>query len=165
MAKDHDKWNKKGAKLFAINKFKEAIECYNNALEINTSYIKAWYNKGLALESLKKYQEAIDAFKKVGSKGDIKNLAYTYALIGEREMAEKTLQELIEQKKEGGGSCHIALQYIALGEYDKAFEWLDRAYEEHDMFLVWLKSDYEYDPIRSDPRYTVLLKKMGLPPD
>ena len=55
----------------------------------------------------------------------------------------------------------LDLDYIALGEKDLAFKWLDRAYEAHDPFLDALKTDVRYKPIRSDPRYAVLLKKMG----
>ena len=51
---------------------------------------------------------------------------------------------------------------MALGNIDQAFKCLERAYEEHDTLLRALKVSSFYDSIRSDMRYTVLLKRMGL---
>jgi hypothetical protein len=53
--------------------------------------------------------------------------------------------------------------YGGLGELDQAFEWLDRAYEEQDWFLVWLEVDPMYDPLRGDPRFATLLDRMSFP--
>jgi hypothetical protein len=51
-----------------------------------------------------------------------------------------------------------------LGETDRAFEWLDM-YEEHSMFVTFLKMEPSFDPLRSDPRFTELLKKAGFRAD
>jgi hypothetical protein len=59
------------------------------------------------------------------------------------------------------GYAQIAKVYAALGESDQAFQWLEKAYEGHRL-LLWLKVDPEYDPLRSDPRFSALLRKMGL---
>jgi hypothetical protein len=56
----------------------------------------------------------------------------------------------------------VALVYTALGEVDLAFEWLDKSYELHEESLCSLKIDPKMDPLRSDPRFNRLLKKMGL---
>jgi len=52
-----------------------------------------------------------------------------------------------------------------VGEIDKAFEWMNKAYEENSFSLLWLICDSEWDPIRSDPRFTEMLIKMNLPLD
>ena len=54
------------------------------------------------------------------------------------------------------------LIYIGLGDRDRAFAWLDRAYEEHDPWLAWLKVYPVFDSLRTDPRCHILLKKIGL---
>ena len=51
----------------------------------------------------------------------------------------------------------------ALGEKDKAFELLDRMYEDSNGMLIWLKVDHPYDPLRSDPRFADLVRRVGLP--
>jgi hypothetical protein len=57
----------------------------------------------------------------------------------------------------------IAIIYLGLGDKDRAFEWLGKACEERDGDnLRWLKVDHLYDPVRSDPRFIDLLKKVGL---
>ena len=53
---------------------------------------------------------------------------------------------------------------IIVGEKDQAFEWLDKAYNGRDFVLVLLKIEPTFDPLRSDPRFPVLLKRVGLSP-
>ena len=57
----------------------------------------------------------------------------------------------------------IACSYADLGDKDHAFEWLNTAYQEHDIYLMNLRNDYQMDLLRSDPRYGELLRKMGFP--
>ena len=56
----------------------------------------------------------------------------------------------------------MALFYMALNDNDQAFYWLEKAYEQHDYSLNWAKVDPAFDPMRSDPRFIELLKKIGL---
>lgn len=57
----------------------------------------------------------------------------------------------------------IALVYAALGDKDEAFQWLERAYKEHDDDLALLKVDPRWDSLRGDPRFMSLLQRVGLP--
>ena len=68
------------------------------------------------------------------------------------------------QRKTGYSSAYgIASMYAELGENDQAFRWFDTAYQERDLFLLGLKTDDSLDPIRSDPRFAELVRKVGLP--
>jgi serine/threonine protein kinase len=68
------------------------------------------------------------------------------------------------QRKTGYSSAYwIAALYAELGNKDQAFRWLNTAYQEHDRFLVSLKTDFLLDPLRSDPRFAELVRKVGLP--
>jgi hypothetical protein len=53
--------------------------------------------------------------------------------------------------------------YADLGDKDQAFRWLNAAYQERDWLLLGLKTDFWLDPIRSDPRFAELVRKVGLP--
>ena len=112
------------------------------------------------------YKDAIAAFQKdtlsLWSHG---GLGFAYGMFGERDKARQLLDKLIERKKEKYVPPYfIAEIYSGLGENDKAFEWLEKAYEERDSQLTYMKSPWpEWDPIRSDPRFKALLNKMGFP--
>ncbi len=68
------------------------------------------------------------------------------------------------QRKTGYSSAyHIAAMYADSGDKDQAFRWLNTAYKERDGWLVGLKTDFSLDPIRSDPRFAELVRKVGLP--
>jgi hypothetical protein len=54
--------------------------------------------------------------------------------------------------------------HVALGQPDSAFAWLDRAVKERSHWLVWLNRDPRWEPLRSDPRYAALVRRVGIPP-
>ena len=68
-----------------------------------------------------------------------------------------------QRKTRYSSAYEIAALYVELGEKDQAFRWLDTAYQERDYSLLGLKTDYSLDPIRSDPRFAELVRKVGLP--
>ena len=69
-----------------------------------------------------------------------------------------------KQRKTGYSSAYdIATLYAELGEKDEAFKWLNAAYQEHDINLVSIKTDFTFDALRSDPRFAELVGKVGLP--
>ena len=85
--------------------------------------------------------------------------------MGRREEARRILaklKKLHEQELVPSGS--IAILYGALGELDEAFAWLERAYEERDPELTYMKvPNRRFEPLRHDPRFQDLLRRMGLP--
>jgi len=62
-----------------------------------------------------------------------------------------------------GSAYSIAAAYAELGDKEQAFQWLNTAFEEHDENLLGMKTDSSFDPIRSDPRFAELVRKVGLP--
>jgi TolB-like protein/DNA-binding winged helix-turn-helix (wHTH) protein/Tfp pilus assembly protein PilF len=92
------------------------------------------------------------------------HLGNTYARAGNKAEAQKILRRLIEKSgKEHVGHYAVALIYAGLGEKDRAIEWLDKAYEVHDKGMCFLKVDPPLDPLRSDPRFQDLLRRMNFP--
>ena len=91
-------------------------------------------------------------------------LGHGYASAGRESDAEQTLQTLSKRSKESYVSAFdVAAIYAGLGDKDKAFAWLDKAVAERSTFLVYSKWEPRLDPLRSDPRFNQLLKRIGLP--
>ena len=93
------------------------------------------------------------------------NLARGYAAAGKRTEALTIISNLRELSKERYVSpVGMAQIYTALGDFDQAFAWLGKAYEEHADELTYAKVDPRWDPLRSDPRFQALLRRMNFPP-
>jgi eukaryotic-like serine/threonine-protein kinase len=91
-------------------------------------------------------------------------LGYAYAKSGRRQEAEAVLKQWKEiEKTKYVANYWVAIVYTALGEKDAAFAELEKAYQAHDWFLERLKSDPFMDPLRDDPRFKDLVKRIGLP--
>jgi len=118
----------------------------------------------------KMYREAIDELKQGMSSGPaarfyLSTLAWVYALSGDRDQARLLLKQFKEQKDSiDDAAAGIGLVYAALGEKDQAFEWLEKAYQRHSSSLFGLRFGPIGENLRADPRYTDLLRRMGLPP-
>ncbi len=99
----------------------------------------------------------------IGILGAAGFLGYSYAKAGRIEKAREILAELIETSKERYvRPSAISLIYFGLGDIKKAFDWLEKGFEEHDPAMPWIRHIVpEEDRIRTHPRYKALLKKMG----
>jgi TolB-like protein len=111
-----------------------------------------------------KYAESISEFLKSGNGVDsLGHLGNAYARSGQVAAARKTIAQLQEHvQKNGVGRYEIALVYAGLGKKQEAFKWLDEAYDAHDVGLLYLKIDPCLDPLRSDPRFDNLMRRVGL---
>ena len=110
------------------------------------------------------YPESIAAFLKSGDGPyTLGHLGNVYARAGEADKARKIIAQMqADLPKDGVGRYEIALIYAGLGEKTEAFKWLEEAYRNHDVGLVYLKVDPCLDPLRSDPRFDDLLHRVGL---
>ena len=90
-------------------------------------------------------------------------MGYLYAAAGYRAKAQQILAELLNNSRQGHASAAgIARVYLGLGDKARAFVWFQRAVDQRDMSL-YLKASPQYDPLRSDPRFGDLLRRMNLP--
>ena len=114
------------------------------------------------------YAEAIERFQKyIKLSGDDPSievsLGKAYAFAGKREKAQAILKRL-EKTNEYVSPEELANLYVSLGERENAFASLEKAYGAHDLQLQYLGTDPDLDPLRSDPRFTDLMRRVGLMP-
>jgi len=145
-----------------------AIEQFRKVLELDPSFPSGYVHLGMAYEDQGSYQEALAAFLKAralpGSNPLTTGaLGHCYAASGQPEEARKLLKELEGLARQRYVSAiSRALIYIGLGEKDGAFQWLEKACQEHDPWLGWLNADPIFDRLRADSRFPNLLKKVRL---
>jgi TolB-like protein/Tfp pilus assembly protein PilF len=146
---------------------KAVLQC-RKTLEMNPNFAHVHSILSEAYVQLNKFPEAIAEGKKAielsgSSSNYMANLGRIYAQAGMDEEAKKILEELQElSSKHYVSPFHIAKVYVGLEDNDKAFEWLERAYDEHYELLIFSKTTPDLDSIRTDERYSELLKKIGL---
>jgi len=111
-----------------------------------------------------RYAEAIGEFLKSGNGADsLGHLGNAYARAGQVVAARRTIAQLqVHVQNNGVGRYEIALVYTGLGKKQEAFKWLEEAYDAHDVGLLYLKIDPCLDPLRSDPRFDNLMRRVGL---
>ena len=92
-------------------------------------------------------------------------LGRAYAQLGRRDEALAMIKTLEEGFANGnnGAATNIAFVYVLLGDKEKTFEWLEKAFQARDTDLPRFRLGPTFDPIRDDPRYKDLLKRMNLP--
>ncbi len=160
-----------GFVYFFAGKSEQAIEALKRTLEMDAGSANAHVLLGLIYSRQSWYEEALSELEKARriSKGlDVlvePRIAVTYARMGQTDKAQQALADLLERsKKEYVSPYFLADVEFSLGRFDRAFDFLEKAYERHDNWLQYLKADPKFEilNLRSDPRYIALLKKMGL---
>jgi len=118
---------------------------------------------GRTLDAIPEYQKAVELSE--GDQDPVAGLAHAYAATGRKGEAKKILREWQHQSESNYISPYmIATVYASLGEKDKAFEYLEKAYQERSSDLPYfLKADLRMDSLRSDPRFQDLLRHMNFP--
>jgi serine/threonine-protein kinase len=157
-----------GGDYYYARRYEQAMKIFKEVLKTDPNYPKTHQFIALICLQKKSYKQALKELEKAeklpGAKeANLPDIAYGQALAGNRELAQKMAAELITQSEKSYVSCvRIALIYVALCDNDKAFEYLNKAYENRDGGLVALKTDAALDPLRDDPRFEALLEKMRL---
>ncbi|HSA92811.1 MAG TPA: winged helix-turn-helix domain-containing protein [Terriglobales bacterium] len=146
----------------------KAAALFRDALAINPNLFAARMNLGLFHLSKGKQDEALAEFQQFpawGAGGEKPLLAYAFAVMGKKQQAIDLLNQARHPPRGTYVSkCAIAIAYAALNDPDESFRWLDRAYDERDGWLLLLRWDRRFDPLRSDPRFQTLLARMKFPP-
>ncbi len=158
-----------GGCLYSSRRYDEAIAQYRIVIEMDPNFASAHGQLADAYEQTGRYQEAMLEWQKARALEGEKDLAAVwekYAASGDYHSAVRKVIEILEEraKRKYVDPARIARWYIRLGDKDRAFQLLEKAYQEHSATLLDLKVDPRYDPLRSAPRFQDLLRRVGLPP-
>jgi serine/threonine protein kinase/Flp pilus assembly protein TadD len=161
-------WNA-GFIFYLARRYDQAIDQERKTLELDPNFLPAHGLLGDIYIQKSMYKEAVTEFEKglAVSSGDgyvLGGLGYVYAKTGRKAEAEKLLNQLNElSKEEYVPPLSRSEIYLGLGDKENTFEWLEKAYEERSARLgVSIKGDPIFDPLRSDPRFADLLRRMNL---
>jgi len=153
--------------FLVAHRFDEAIRQIRKTIILEPFFGPGHYVLGQALIQKHDYNEAISELQKAielspGSTAFTANLAYAYAVSGMRDEAAKKLNNMKNRSPQAFSNApEIAMVYVGLDQKDQAMTWLEKAYAEH--FSPWVLMRPCFDPLRSDPGFEDLVRRIGLP--
>ncbi|MCJ7526176.1 MAG: tetratricopeptide repeat protein [Candidatus Aminicenantes bacterium] len=158
----------RGYQYWCTGQIEKAIGEARKSLELDPDFAYGLYVLGVLYAEKGMFAEAIATQQKAGAVDPVWRwgLARTYAQAGRRDEARKQLAKSLAEKPKAKGAWagwFLAETYAALGENDEAFLWLEAAYRERHSFLPWINDNPAYAPLRSDPRFPDLVRRMNLP--
>jgi tetratricopeptide (TPR) repeat protein len=155
--------------LWLARRYDDTVEQSRKTLELDAGFGFGYFWSGLALEQKSRFEDAIASFRRAfeltgGFDQAQAALAHALAIVGRRDEAEDVLRQIEHPSPPRYVHSYArAIGYAALGEQDLAFNWLEKAFEEVETWLtVFVKCDPRLDPLRSDPRFVDLLRRMRL---
>lgn len=158
----------RGSTLDAVGQHEEAVRSLEETLRVHPGFTPALLNLGIACTNagrpeigIARLQEALTL--RPGSKQLLALLAFAQARAGHRDAALALLRDVEKTAEhESAPGPGLALAWTALGDHDRAFHWLERAYRDHLFLLRVITVQPGYAPLRNDPRYADLLRRMKL---
>jgi serine/threonine protein kinase/Tfp pilus assembly protein PilF len=155
-----------GSAYLEARQYDQGIEIVKKTFNLDPNFIPAhgalslgYMGKGMYSEAIAEYQENI---RLAGESTSDPYLGAVYARAGRREEAQAILRQL-ESTQGDFGSVTMAVLYTSLGEREKAFVMLEKACAARNSELQYLKIEQGFDPLRDDPRFQDLLRRIGLP--
>ncbi|MDN5000863.1 tetratricopeptide repeat protein [Bradyrhizobium sp. GCM10027634] len=152
--------------LCIVRDFDAAVAQSRKTLELDPQFAVGHYELGQALVQLGRFDEAIAEFRKaiaISGHSSVfdSNLAYAYAVSGRKDDAIMIATEMAAHSETyPSAQANIALIYVGLGDRDAALDWLDKAYAIRFNPSILLRP--AFDPLRSDARFTELMRRIGL---
>jgi len=155
-------WEYLAENRFYAGQLDEAVADVRKALELNAD---TWGGPIILSEIYLlqgRPQDALRESERIPFAFHLRTSAMAYHALGREKESDATLRELIE-KLHSTAAFSIAIVYAFRNQRNEAFQWLDRAYAQHDGGLIFIKIDPLLKNLHSDPRYTALLEKLHLP--
>lgn len=158
------------ATYYELRDYPDLLEASRRGLLLDPKDWSQHYTLGVGYEGTGKLLEAISEYQKAvelsaGDPDSTAGLAHAFAVIGRKAETEKILHDFERKSKSSYVSPYLmATMFASLGDKDRAFEFLEKAYQERSLDMPEdLKADLRIDNLRSDPRFQALLQRVGLP--
>jgi TolB-like protein/Tfp pilus assembly protein PilF len=162
--------NALAGRLLAAGRYDEALRQVQTTLELDNHFAPAHQTLGWVYLHGAKQDDAIREFQNAlelagAADTDIQlDLGFAYAVAGRPDEARRILANLQRLYQQGiVPAASLATLHGALGESNEAFVWLEKAYQDRDPQLTYLKTGRRFEPLREDPRFGQLLHRIGLP--
>lgn len=157
-----------GRLFYHMREYERAKTYLNEALELNPTDYETLFLFGNVLTDSGEYSNALEAFRKSfdlhHNFDTFSMIGYIHAVMGNVKEANKIVKLLKSQEtKTRKFSIKLARIYVAFGDKERAYQHLQFAYDEHEADLFLLDGDQKFEPIRQEPRFRKLVKKIGLP--
>ncbi len=156
-----------GWTYYFARQYDRALEQGRKALDMDPNFGFAYWHRGMVCIQQKKYEEAITAFRKaINLSGTtvtfLSYLGYAHARSGKHREARQMLTQLESlSKRQYISSYFVAMIHLGLGELDRTFEWLEKAYDERSGFLAFIRVEPMLDALRGDARFVELAEKIS----
>ncbi len=156
---------------YMVRRYGKVIERAHESIPINPTFflLRMWL--GLACLQEERFDEAIEALGEAVtlSEGKISwvvgSLGHAFAVAGKRAEATRLLEELLERAvREVIDGTALLLIYLGLGDREEALRWTEKAGESKGLISVWLNGDPRFDPLRGEPRFQAVIRRMNLTP-
>lgn len=152
-----------GSDLYEAGQYDEANTVLQKALELNPQQGYVHFGLGQILLARGRPQEALMEMQQETNEGlKLAGTAMAYHTLGRHQASDAALRKLIASHG-SDGAYQVAEVYAYRGEDDIALDWLERAYQQHDSGVTYVKADNLFNHLRQNPRYLRLLEKMQLP--
>ncbi|MBZ5505171.1 MAG: hypothetical protein LAO78_06775 [Acidobacteriia bacterium] len=154
----------RGLAFYFSRDYDQAIDQFQKTLELDANFPPPYAFLAAAYEQKGMFEAAITVFTQGPPKAlAMAGLGHVYAVSG-RKAEARTILAALQKLSEHNyvPATDMALIYAGLGDKDKTFAWLDKAYEEHSFTLSNVKVEPRFDPLHSDPRFNELLRRIGL---
>ncbi len=148
-------------------RYEQAVELSEHAVELDPECIPAYYAKGLARSAEGRIEEAIEAFR-AGTDVDRTSLMPAYLamalwMAGDISAAANVVAELeARAKKQYVFPICFAFVHLGMGDHEAALNWLERAWNEHDSHILWIRGSPLYDPLRGNPRFHTIEERLPM---
>ncbi|GAC1616557.1 MAG: winged helix-turn-helix domain-containing tetratricopeptide repeat protein [Candidatus Acidiferrum sp.] len=157
-----------GLPYYFERRYDEAMKHFRKTVDMDPNFGLAYCEIGWVYEQQGKYHEAIAALQKAQQLDDssflLSALGHAYGVAGRRTEAETVLKQLKERSRRRNASpFSLAAVLVALHDNEEALDVLEKAYAEHHWGMVWLKVGPNLNPLRTEPRFAELIRRMNFP--